>query len=348
MSPKPLPPHLHHERDRHGNTFWTIRRGHGRRVRINEPFDSVEFWSAYEAAIKALDRPRQREGFSHGTFAWALREYRKSNAWLSFSDGTRGQRGYVLANIEKKLGHSLLREWRTADVAAGRDARTPTMARQYLATLRGLFQWAVENGHLKVDPTAGLKVKMPKSPGHATWSDADVERYRAHWPLGTPARLALELLRETGLRRGDAVRVGPQSILDGVLRIVTEKTGEPVSIAVSDTLAKAIEAGPTGETFIIGSQGRPLNKHTFGRLFQTWTGAAGLSKRTAHGLRKAAATALAHDGWSESELDARFGWRGMKMASHYTKSATRERLSLGASARKNTSLPVPDPVPDSE
>jgi integrase len=165
------------------------------------------------------------------------------------------------------------------------------MARQYLATLRGLFQWAVENGHLKADPTAGLKVKIPKTSGHAKWSDADVERYRKHWPLGTPARLAIELLRETGLRIGDAARVGPQDILDGVLRVVTEKTGEPVSIAVSDTLAQAIEAGPTGaETFIIGAYGRPLSKHTFGHLFQTWARAAGLSRRTAHGLRKTAAT----------------------------------------------------------
>jgi integrase len=348
MSPKPLPPHLHHEVDRHGNRFWTIRRGHGRRIRIRAEFNSVEFWSEYETGVKALDRPRQRQGFAAGTFAAALRDYRTSNAWLSLSVGTRGQRSYVLANIEKKLGHSLLRQWRTADIAAGRDARTPTMARQYLATLRGLFQWAVENGHLKQDPTAGLKVKVPKSPGHATWSDADVERYRARWPFGTPARLALELLRETGLRRGDAVRVGPSNIIDGVLRVVTEKTGEPVSIAVSDTLAKAIEAGPTGETFVIGAFGRPLNKHTFGKLFTTWTSAAGLTKRTAHGLRKTAATALAHDGWSEAELDARFGWRGMKQAAHYTKSANRERLSLGASARTNPSRTQENSVPDRE
>jgi integrase len=240
----------------------------------------------------------------------------------------------IFAGIEKKLGHSLLRQWRAADIAAGRDARTPTVARQYLATLRGLFQWCVEHGHLKADPTAGLRVKMPKTAGHATWSDDDVERYRARWPLETPARLAFELLHETGLRIGDAALVGPQSILDGVLRIVTEKTGEPVSIAVTDTLAQAIEAGPIGEhTFIIGAYGRPINKHTLGNLIKTWSRAAGLSKRTAHGLRKTAATALAHDGWSEAELDARFGWRGMKMASHYTKAANRERLSLGAAAR---------------
>ena len=126
-----------------------------------------------------------------------------------------------------------------------------------------------------------------------------------------------------------------------MLRVTTEKTGEPVSIAVSDALARTIEAGPTGEkAFIIGAYGRPLNKHTFGALFRTWSRAAGLSKRTAHGLRKTAATSLAHDGWSEAELDARFGWRGMKMASHYTKAANRERLSLGA-AERTKKLPTP-------
>ena len=332
--PKPLPPHMHHERDRHGNGFFTVRRGHGRRIRLGAEYGSAAFWAEYDAAVRALDRPRERPGFETGSFAWALRQYKQSNAWLSLSKGTRGQRSYVLANIEKKLGHSLLRQWRTADIAAGRDARTPTMARQYLATLRALFQWAVEHGHLKADPTAGLKVKTPKSPGHATWSDADVERYRERWALGTPARLAIELLRETGLRRGDAVRVGPAHVVNGVLRIETEKTGEAVAIAVSDTLREALDAGPIGEeTYIIGAFGRPLNKHTFGRLFQTWTHAAGLSKRTAHGLRKSAATADAHDGFTELELSSKFGWQGMKMASLYTRAANRERLSLNAAAR---------------
>jgi integrase len=333
MSPKSLPPNLHHERDRHGKMFWTVRRGHGRRIRINEPFDSVAFWSAYEAAIKGLDRPRQREGHARGTFAWALREYRKSNAWLTLADQTRSQRNSMFAGIEKKLGDSLLTHWRTADVAAGRDARTPTMAYQYLATLRPLFQWAVEQGYIKSDPTAGVKVKLPASDGHAVWSDADVAQYRARWPLGTRARIALELLRETGLRRCDAVRVGPANVSDGVLRVTTEKTAEHVSIAVSDTLAQAIEAGPIGETFIIGESGKPIAKHTFGAIFAGWAKEAGLSNRTAHGLRKAAATADAHAGFSEAELEAKFGWRGGGMASLYTKSASRERLSLGAAAR---------------
>jgi integrase len=346
--PKPLPPHLHRETSRHGQSFWTVRRGHGRRIRIAALFDSVEFWSQYEAALHALDQPRRREGPPPGTFAWALREYRKSNAWLTLADATRSQRTHVFVGIEKKLGDSLLRQWRTADIAAGRDARRPTMARQYLVALRGLFQWATENGHLKADPTAGLKVRMPASDGHAVWSEADVERYRARWPLGTRARVALELLLETGLRRGDVCRVGPSNVSGGVLRLATEKTGEHVSVAITPTLIEALDAGPVGtDTFIIGEQGRPLSKHTFGNWFKSWCDAAGLSNRSAHGLRKASATLDAHAGYTEAELDAKYGWTGRKMASLYTKSANRERLSLSAAERTAASrtTPIKAPVP---
>jgi integrase len=333
MSPRKLKPHLHHERDRLGRFFWTVRKGHGRRIRLRSEFGSAAFWGEYEAALKAIDRPRQGEGFARGSFAWALREYRQSNAWLILSDITRSQRNSLFAGIEKKLGHSLISHWRAGDIAAGRDARTPAMAKIYLSSLRGLFAWAAEAGYIKSDPTVGIKVKVPPTPGYIVWSEADVEAYRQRWPLGTRARVALELLRETGLRRGDVVRVGPSHVLDGVLRVVTRKTREPVSIAVSETLVQAIGAGPTGETFIIGENGGALTPHSFGEWFKKWSDAAGLTKRTAHGLRKASATALAHDGWSESELEARFGWRGGGMASLYTKSAERERLSLNAAAR---------------
>jgi integrase len=335
MSPKKLKPHLHHERDRLGRFFWTVRKGHGRRIRLRSEFGSISFWAEYEAALKAIDRPREREGPARGTFAWALREYRKSNVWLALADKTRSQRNSSVFNpIERKLGASQLSHWKTADIAAGRDARKPTMAKQYLAALRGLFSWAAEAGLIKSDPTAGVRVRLAPSDGHTPWTDADIAAYRQHWPLGTRARVALEVLRETGLRRGDAVRVGPGHVVDGVLRIATEKTGEHVSVAISEALAEAIEAGPIGEqTFIVGATGRPLNKHSFGFVFTAWAKAAGVSGKSAHGLRKSAATALAHDGWTEAELDARFGWRGMKMASLYTKSASREKLSLGAAAR---------------
>jgi integrase len=159
-----------------------------------------------------------------------------------------------------------------------------------------------------------------------------------------PDRL-LEVLRETGLRRGDAVRVGRQHVKDGVIRLATEKTGERVAVAMSDILAAAIEAGPVGDmTFIVGAGGKPMVKEAFGNVFREWCNAAGVAK-SAHGLRKAAATADALDGFTDAELDAKFGWRGRKMASKYTESASRERLSLAAANRVKQGTKSPAPAP---
>ncbi len=109
-----------------------------------------------------------------------------------------------------------------------------------------------------------------------------------------------------------------------MIRLQTEKTGEQVAVAVSDILAAAIEAGPVGQmTFIVGAGGKPMVKEAFGNIFREWCNAAGVSK-SAHGARKAAATADAMDGFSDAELDAKFGWTGRKMAARYTRTANRE------------------------
>ena len=65
-------------------------------------------------------------------------------------------------------------------------------------------------------------------------------------------------------------------------------------------------------------------------LFRKVCDAAGLKGKSAHGIRKAAATADALAGWSDAELDAKFGWTGRRMASLYTRGANHERLSLAA------------------
>jgi integrase len=203
----------------------------------------------------------------------------------------------------------------------------------FVKAMRGFFAWAVEAGHVKSNPTDGVKIIEAATQGFASWTDDDVAAYRACWPLGTRQRVAFEVLRETGLRRGDAVRVGLPHVRDRVIRFVTEKTGERVAIAVSAVLAAAIEAGPVGQTtFIVGASGKPMVKEAFGNIFRKWCNAAGVNK-SAHGLRKAAASADALDGYSDAELDAKFGWRGRKMASLYTRAASRERLSLAAAER---------------
>jgi hypothetical protein len=43
----------------------------------------------------------------------------------------------------------------------------------WLKAIRGLLRFAVPT-MLKVDPTSGIKVKLPKSKGHHNWTDEEI------------------------------------------------------------------------------------------------------------------------------------------------------------------------------
>jgi integrase-like protein len=344
--PRPRPPHLHRETTRHGKSVWYVRIGKSKRVRIPGEYGSPEFSAAYDEAISGRRGPVRSTGPADGSFTWALGLYRRSQAWAVLSIATRRQREAIFRQIEKTHGNSRFLDWRRGDIVAGRDKRAdhPNAARHFVQALRGLFEWALEARLARVDPTAGVKLARPRTEGFAVWTDDDVAAFRHRWPLGTRERVAFEVLRATGLRRGDAVRVGLPHLRDGVIRINTEKTGERVAIAVTGEMLEAIAAGPYGElTFIAGERGAPMRKESFGNWFREACAAAGVAK-SAHGIRKAAATADAEAGWTDAELDAKFGWTGRKMAAHYTRAASRERLSLAAAERtkKGTSIPAPE------
>ncbi len=83
------------------------------------------------------------------------------------------------------------------------------------------------------------------------------------------------------------------------------------------------------ETFICGKEGKKLVKESFGNLFREACNVAGI-KKSAHGLRKLAATRAANSGATVSQLKAIFGWTNDAMASLYTKSADRKKLALEA------------------
>ena len=103
-------------------------------------------------------------------------------------------------------------------------ASTPSAQRNFLFTLRAMFQWAFKEGRVPDDPTLGVTREKIKTTGYRTWSEAEIARFEAVHPVGSKARLAFALLLYTGQRRGDVVRMGPQDIHDGMLTIDQGKT----------------------------------------------------------------------------------------------------------------------------
>ena len=126
------------------------------------------------------------------------------------------------------------------------------------------------------------------------------------------------MLLYTGLRRGDAVRLGRQHIRHGVATLRTEKTDVTVTIPILPVLDEVLKAGPCADlAFICGENGGPLTKESFGNVFRDACNAAGITK-SAHGVRKIGATRAANNGATVAELEAIFGWNGGRMASLYT------------------------------
>jgi integrase len=334
VMPRPRPPHLHRETTRHGRMVWYVRLDKGPRIRIGALYGTPEFAAAYEAALAGKTAPDPAK-FNAKTLGWLIECYRGSAAWAHLSTATRRQRESILRAIVESAGREAISriDKSVIEKGVGRRSDRPHAARHFLQTMRGLFQWAFKAKVVDHDPTTGIKTIRPATDGYHTWTEEECAIFEARWARGTRERLAFDLLLYTGLRRGDAVRLGRPHVKKGVATIRTEKTGEIVTIPILPPLQDTIDAGPVGElTFIAGMKGRPMNKASFGNWFSEVCRKAGVPG-SAHGLRKAGATRAADNGATEAQLEAIFGWRGGGMAALYTRKANRAKLARDAAEK---------------
>ena len=235
-----------------------------------------------------------------------------------------------------RAGNQPLEVWNRKFILAGIDARakTPAQARNFFGTLRATFKWAMLREHVTFDPTAGIRVERERGDGFHAWTPEELARFEAHWPVGTRERLAFDIMLWTGLRRGDAARVGPQHVVDGSIVLDTLKTGTRVSVRILPPLARSI--GATGGTkrtaFVTTASGEPMVKEAFGNWFKDACKAAGVPG-SCHGLRKALTIRLSEAGATPAEMDALLGWSGEKMSSLYARKANRVTLAEKALER---------------
>jgi integrase len=336
VMPRQRPPHLQRQVTQHGRVTWYVRVGKGPRIRLQSPWGTPGFDAEYHAALDGHAPALTRGRASTGSLTWLWDRYRETTAWGSdLKPATRRQRENIMRHVLVTAGDKPYAAIKRAAVTAGRDRRatTPDQARHYLDTLRGLFKWALEAGHVMVDPTAGVtNPKRSKGAGFPVWTEDDLRAYEARWPIGTRQRVWLDVLLYTGARRGDAVRLGRQHIRDGIATFTTEKSGHSVTVTlpILTVLQKTLDAGPCGDLALVcGERGHPLTKESFGNMFGEAARQAGVAKNC-HGLRKAAATRCAYNGANNQEMNAIFGWSGTTMAALYTEAADRKRLSIGA------------------
>jgi integrase len=191
--------------------------------------------------------------------------------------------------------------------------------------LRQLFKWAKRTKKASANPAAEVEYFSTGGDGWHTWTVEEVRQYQERWPIGTRARLALDLLLYTGVRRSDGVRLGPPmererfdaegqrseelhftEVKDSRSRVKRRDEGpKHRELPILPVLRETIDATvPTGlQTYLVTEYRKPFTKNGFGNKMRDWCDAAGLSHCSAHGLRKAGATFASENGANDSAAD---------------------------------------------
>jgi integrase len=324
-----------------GRVRYYFRRRGCRAMRLPGIPGSEEFMSAYAAAVATIPDNAIEVGANRtlaGTVNSLVVSYYKSDEWLNgLEEETRKTRRRIIERFRVRHGNkrvALLRKEHILKMLA--EIEKPSAKRHWLKAIRGLMQSAVPTMR-KDDPTEGIAgIKLPKSRGHHTWDDDEIEQYRAHWPLGTQQRLVLEFALETVSRRGEVVRLGPQHVRNGRIRIERTHGSKDVNIPISSELQAACDAMPKGHlTYIVTARGKPRSKYGLGNDFAKWVTEAGLPARCRlHGLKKGGMRRLAEDGATTHELMAMSGHLTLSEVQRYTDDADRLRLADRAMAKK--------------
>jgi integrase len=341
--------YIYRDRDRHGNERFYVRR-QGRKIRIRETPNTPDFMLACSAAIEACAVPHEHTRRPNGriilpgSLAAVAAKYFAAKDFQRLDLTSQSNRRNIIESClqEKLVGNDQLADMPAKLFNGGHmkwlmEAKVDLPAaannrRKYFSAMLG---WAVQQTPPLVSRNAARDVRVIKSKtdGFYTWSDDDVLKFEAHHPIGSKARLALALLLYTGLRRSDAVRVGPQNVRNGMIEIVPAKTRderpELTLKPVLPDLAEIIAGTPaTGiRTYLVTKWGKPFTPAGFGNWFREQCNAAGLPQCSAHGLRKAAACRCADAGATLSDLMKLFDWSAPAVAAKYIAKADKKRAT---------------------
>lgn len=342
-----LPRYVMKDKQRDGRTRWLFRRKGFPKATLPEPGKKT-FWDAYAAAmhgIKPVKRSAMVKLATGSTFGWLCERYFESADFRSCDPSTQIEKKRNFRSMRAEPvtpGSQLLMEdcpiksLNRTHVVMWRDRKqdSPTMANKRLEILRMLFTWAKDGGLLESNPEGPEKVKRLKvaKGGFYTWSQEEIERFEQTYQVGTSQRLFFALMLYTGMRVSDAVQLGPQHVKNGSIEKPQHKNrkrqGKVITVPMLKVLQDIIDASPTGQdTFFVTGKGEPYTIQSARGMFKVWCRRAGLPHCSPHGLRKYGAINAAHNGASESQLKAIFGWEGSHEVAIYTAMMERKKLA---------------------
>lgn len=350
-----LPKYVTSFKDRHGKLRLKFRRAGFEPHSFKHPFGTAEFQVEYDICMgvgEATPPPRPSP-YAKGSIGDLRAQYYNPITRLgptattqkkvrriidSFCDGyeDRMVAGLTFAHIDAVIAAKQVKRQKGNRIVGGVEA-----ARKLRKELVRLFAFAKKSGMITSNPAEDAeRVKVApseRSKGFYPWTEEDIAQYRRRHPLGTSARLAMELILWTDQRRIDAIHLGRQHIVGGRIKVVQSKTGKELWIAVAPQLLEAIVAMPPDKSspmcFLLNDAGKPFTNAAFGNWFRDRCDDADLPKCTAHGLRKATMRRMAELDMGNQMMKSMSGHTKDDEVALYTASANQMRMADNAISR---------------
>ena len=352
-----LPDYVTSFKDRHGKTRYRFRRKGYKEGYIRFPIGTEEFREEYSRLNNADNNitsthNMEANNIIPGSVAHLKIKYYEVQGRLGptqttrikimsvlnrgFFDGRedRPVRAIRFDHIDAIIANRLIK---TQNTETGRHEGGVEAARKLRKELVRLFEFAEKIGMINKSPMhhAGrVKTAANESTkGFHSWTEPEIAQFRARHPIGSKARLAMELLLWTDQRGIDSMHIGNSHIKDGRFEIRQSKTGTILILPIAPQLLEAIVAMPLvpdSECFLVSEWNRPYSRKGFGNKFREWCDQANLSHCSAHGLRKATLRRMADLEMSNKSMKSVSGHVKDEEIEHYTKDANQKRLAQNA------------------
>lgn len=344
MMTSDLPPNVRPVKDRHGKIRYRFRRKGWKSAYLAAEPGTAEFHRLYADIIAAgaieAAPVKSRVKATPKSLDDLVNRMKSGTRWKKKSPRTQHVQSRILERFLDRIDAKGRRYgarpvervtvgW-LDKILAGM-ASTPAAANVLRKVLASLMDYAIKL-EWRSDNPVRLTDAYAEGAGFPDWTEEEIAQYRATHPLGTMARLTLELALNTAARRCNVAAITRDDIKDGRIYVAHAKGNNDTSVKMLPTTKAALDALPATpiKHLIVTQFGKPFSVAGLGNRMRKWCDDAGLKNRSMHGLRKAMSRRIAESGGTDAEGQAITGHKKAETFIHYRASANRAALADAA------------------
>src|SRR5579863_4919607 len=174
---------------------------------------------------------------AEGTLGWLMLRYFASNAFKKLDPITQRTKRSILEKAaaeptkpggDLQFKHIPLSVLEPKHVKIMRDRKKdlPGAANNRVSEMRVLLSWGLEeeDEHVKRNVAKDVKMLDYKEKAFHQWTESELDKFEKRHPRGAKAHLALAIMLYLGVRKSDAVRLGPPMVKNGWITFKPQKT----------------------------------------------------------------------------------------------------------------------------